>query len=147
VRRDLGAQRSQLRGRESLALRLQHGELELRGDEARGVLRHARVLDADPPAVGVQPEEAPHTGAADDERRHDRRPKRAQRLRAAQVRLDVDAVLAARPEQLADGVAAVVMLFPDAVVGEDRLAVGERHRRSLQQRAQGARSPRAPSLR
>ena len=46
VRRDLRAQRAQLGPREPLALRLELGELDLRGDEARRLLHRARVLRA-----------------------------------------------------------------------------------------------------
>ena len=139
VRRDLRPQRTQLGSRQALALGLELGQLDLRGDEARRLLDRARVLGGQPPVAREHRDERAGARAADDERRDDRRAERTARVLARDRGLDVHAVVAPGADELRERMPARVVIGAGAVPREHELAVGERDRRRLGQRQQARR--------
>jgi hypothetical protein len=93
---------------------------------------------ANAPGALVQRDERADAPLAHDDRRHDRRPQRAVRVRALEPRLDAQAVVAHRARQGRQLVAGVVVVGAEAVERQHLLGVGQRD---------GARAGEHPQLR
>src|ERR1700752_2312151 len=115
VRRDLGAQSSQLGTSEALGL-LVH-RLQLRTEKTRRLSDRACVVRGDAMATCVERDERAHEFAGDEQRRCDGRTERTVRFLAADLRLDVQTVLPGGSRDADELITGVVMIVADALKG------------------------------
>ena len=136
VRRDLGAQRTQLGPGQALLLVGHHRQLQLSGDEAGGLHDHAHLAGRRTARPPVERDQRPRATALDEQRRQDRGAQRAARVRGREPGLDARAVVAGARQEPAEHVAGANLITALAVDGEHGAGVGQRHGRRAREPAQ-----------
>ena len=134
--RDLRSKRPELGLGEPLLLLAHNRQLDLRRDQARGLLYDAQLIRtwaADRPVEGDQ---RPGALALDRQRRQHGRAQGAVGVRRDQPRHDVHAVVGRSLEQPRQQIAGADLLAPFAVDRQHRVRVGQRDRRGAGERAQ-----------